>query len=263
MCLLKHNKISKVEGIKKCTNLMSLSLGDNHIESLRNKNSEIGELHYLIKLRDLNLSGNHLAEDVRSTLIQSLPSLQYFNNIKISNEERLTNTLFPRQANRSKVYLLQVQEVIGKEGLESEDLLAQYETWDEQFTLLESTMEQALKEMAEKLDDQIHKVLENTMSILSSTAINDEVILARNICDMISTTNSTFDETRSKITALNSQTFQIFDENIRQNDGHYQVKLIMKQRTTLFEDQITSYLNAYEGISMKHHRERMLSFKPK
>ena len=100
-----------------------------------------------------------------------------------------------------------------------------------------------------------------TQGIPSATAINDEVILARNISDMISTTNSTFDETRGKIKALNAQTFQTLDENIQQN--YEKVKLIMTERTTLFEDQIASYLNAYESISMKHHRERMLSFKPK
>lgn len=253
-----------MEGIKKCTNLLSLSLGDNHIKSLKNDNSEIGELHHLIKLRDLNMSGNHLVEDARSTLIQSLPSLKYFNNVKISNEERLTNTLLPRHASRSKTYLLQAQEVMEKEGIESEDLLAQYKKWDEQLTLLESTMEQALKEMTEKIDNRIHRVMENmTQGIPSVTAINDEVILARNISDMISTTNSTFDETIGKITALNAQTFHTFDENIQQNDGYEQVELIMTQRTTLFKDQIASYLNAYESISMKHHRERMLSFKPK
>lgn len=244
---------------------MSLSLGDNHIKSLRNDNSEIGELHHLIQLRDLNISGNRLVEDARSTLIQSLPSLKFFNNVKISNEERLTNTLLPRHASRSKTYLLQAQEVIGKEGVDSEDLLALYKNWDEQLTLLEGTMEQSLKEMEEKIDYQIQKVLERTTQegIPSSTAINDEIILARNICDLISTTNSVFDETRGKIKALNAQTFQIFDKIIQENDGHDQVKLIMTQRTTLFEDQIASYLNAYESISMKHHRERILSFKPK
>ena len=244
---------------------MSLSLGDNHIKSLRNDNSEIGDLKYLIKLRDLNLSGNPLGfEDVRSILIQSLPSLKYFNNVKISIEERLTNTPFSRHTCISKTYLLQAKEVIG-EGVDSEDLLALYKNWDEQLTLLEGTMEQALKEMEEKIDCQIQKVLERTTreGIPSSTAINDEVILARNICDMISTTNSTFDETIGNMKALNAQTFQMLDENIQQNDGYEQVKLIMTQRTTLFKDQIASYLNAYESISMKHHRERMLSFKPK
>ena len=245
---------------------MSLSLGDNHVESLRNDNSEIGDLQYLIKLCDLNLSGNPLGlEDVRSILIQSLPSLKYFNNVKISIEERLTNTPFSRHTCISKTYLLQAKEVIGKEGVDSEDLLALYKNWDEQLTLLEGTMEQALKEMEEKIDCQIQKVLERTTreGIPSSTAINDEVILARNICDMISTTNSTFDETIGNMKALNAQTFQMLDENIQQNDGYEQVKLIMTQRTTLFKDQIASYLNAYESISMKHHRERMLSFKPK
>lgn len=244
---------------------MSLSLGDNHIKSLRNDNSEIGELHHLIKLRDLNISGNRLVEDARSTLIQSLPSLKYFNNVKISNEERLTNTLLPRHASISKTYLLQAKEVIGKEGVDSEDLLVLYKNWDEQLTLLEGTMEQALKEMEEKIDYQIQKVLERTTQegIPSSTAINDEIILARNICDLISTTNSVFDETIGNMKALNAQTFQMLDENIQQNDGYEQVKLIMTQRTTLFKYQIASYLNAYESISMKHHRERMLSFKPK
>lgn len=245
---------------------MSLSLGDNHVESLRNDNSEIGDLQYLIKLRDLNLSGNPLGlEDVRSILIQSLPSLKYFNNVKISIEERLTNTPFSRYTCISKTYLLQAKEVIGKEGVDSEDLLALYKNWDEQLTLLEGTMEQALKEMEEKIDYQIHKVLERTTQegIPSSIAINDEIILARNICDLISTTKSVFDETKGKIKALIAQTFQIFDKIIQENDVHDQVKLIMTQRTTLFEDQIASYLNTYESISMKHHRERILSFKPK
>jgi len=185
-----HNQIIEATGLEKCIALQTLSLGENRIKCIE---ENIGpHLQHLRHLRDLNLKGNpcmleyhndtlddpNHSSSHQNTIQGYLPSLVYFNDVKISKATIDDNNYIYMHHNKSYYNILNAfheSESTGQLFFQLNQMYQKERNFDNQMFC--DKLDSARQNVEALWTEYISKAYEQNMRLIRCIACHEKYLL--------------------------------------------------------------------------------------